>query len=254
MAGEIYSDKSKRAGFKYLAWHCSYYNRYSEKGHKAPKGVHPHYVFKEKKGKVNHTQRVPYASKEIEENPEEAEMLAELIHLVTIIVEHHVRLYSLFLNKSDHPYLQIRRFLPKEYDELVVFVSKLPLNERSLAYPFGGFVINVCVATRGHRDRFDKRFCVIIPLGEWTGGELCLYEAGFVFRLQPWDILIFPSCDLTHFNLHFTGVRLSLVLHSDKFGDNWGRDGNGWVPNDDEYPTGDEIWEAGDVELREENA
>jgi hypothetical protein len=41
---------------------------------------------------------------------------------------------------------------------------------------------------------------------------------------------------MTHFNLHFEGVRASLVLHSDKYGDQWVRDRNGWLPNDDEYP------------------
>ncbi|KAJ7498855.1 hypothetical protein FB451DRAFT_1548628 [Mycena latifolia] len=200
MAGEIYTDK------------------YAEKGHDAPKNVHPHFVRKNGKSRANLGQRVPGASKEIENNPEEAAMLAEMIHLITIIVEHHAK-----------------RFLPDDYEELKIYVSQLPLNERSLAYPFGGFVINVSVSTRGHRDHFDKLFCVVIPFGDWTGGELCLFEPGFVFRLRPWDILIFPSCDITHFNLHFEGVRLSLVLHSDKYGDQWVRDGNGWLPNNDEY-------------------
>ncbi|KAJ7695870.1 hypothetical protein B0H16DRAFT_1224749, partial [Mycena metata] len=157
----------------FLAWHCSYYNRYAEKGHDAPNDVHPNFLSKRGIKKINHGQRVPHASKEVEENPEEAAMLAEMIHLITTIVEHHI------------------------------YVTKLPLNERSLAYPFGGFVINVSVSTRGHRDRFDKLFCVVIPFGKWTGGELCLFEPGFVFKLHPWDILIFPSCDITHFNLHF---------------------------------------------------
>jgi hypothetical protein len=31
MAGEIYTDKSNRLGYSFLAWHCSYYNRYAEK-------------------------------------------------------------------------------------------------------------------------------------------------------------------------------------------------------------------------------
>ncbi|KAJ7763440.1 hypothetical protein B0H16DRAFT_1414177 [Mycena metata] len=221
MAGEVYSDKSNREGYSFLAWHCSYYNRYSEKGHDAPKNVHPYFVHKNGKGRTNHTQRAPYVSKEVEENPEEAAMLAEMIHLITIIVEHH--------------------FMPDEYEELKIFVTKLPLNERSLAYPFGGFVINVSVSTRGHRDRFDKLFCVVIPFGEWTGGELCLYEPGFVFKLRPWDIIIFPSWDLTHFNLDFEGVRLSLVLHSDKYGDQWVRDGNGWLPNGEGESGGVEV-------------
>lgn len=30
MAGEIYPVDSSKPGFSYLAWHCSYYNRYAE--------------------------------------------------------------------------------------------------------------------------------------------------------------------------------------------------------------------------------
>jgi hypothetical protein len=74
----------------------------------------------------------------------------------------------------------------------------------------------------------DKRICVVMPFGDWEGGELCLYELGLVIKLKPGDIVIFPSCDITHFNLHFTGLRGSLVLHSDKQGDSWVQDFNGW--------------------------
>ncbi|KAJ7122258.1 hypothetical protein C8R44DRAFT_591344, partial [Mycena epipterygia] len=151
-------------------------------GHKAPKNVHPHFVQKESTSKVNHTQCVPYASKEVEDDPEEAAMLEEMIHLISIIMEIH---------------------LSHEYEEIKVYVTRLPLNERSMAYPFGGFVINVSFSTRGHCDRFNKLFCIVIPFGEWTGGELGLFEPGFLFRLRPWDALIFPSCDITHFNLPF---------------------------------------------------
>ncbi|KAJ7654846.1 hypothetical protein B0H17DRAFT_956712 [Mycena rosella] len=219
MGGELYSDKSDRPGYSYLAWHCSYYNRYAEKGHDAPKGVHPNFIFKTNKSRVNHTQQVPHASKEVEDNPEEVAILVEMIHLITII---------------------IKWFLPEDYVEMQIYISRLPLNECSLAYPFGRFVVNIGVTTRGHRDCFDKKFCVIIPAGCWTGGELCLFETGFVFCLHPWDILIFSSCNVTHFNLHYEGVRTSIVLHSDKYGDQWVRDGNGWLPNDNEYDSGDE--------------
>ncbi|KAJ6561424.1 hypothetical protein DFH09DRAFT_1082892 [Mycena vulgaris] len=156
MAGEVYSDKSEREGFSFLAWHCSYYNRYAEKGHDAPKDVHPNYVHKTDKTRANFTQRTPHVSKEVEDNPAEAAMLAEMIHLITIIVEYHVK-----------------HFLPEDYEEIKVYVSQLPLNDRSL-------------------------------------------------RIRH-------QC-----------LRLSLVLHSDKYGDQWVRDGNGWLPNDDEYLSGKE--------------
>lgn len=60
------------------------------KGDDAPKGIHPHFIRKIDKVKVNHSQHTPHPSKEVEDNPEEAAMLAEMIHLITIIVEHHV--------------------------------------------------------------------------------------------------------------------------------------------------------------------
>ncbi|KAJ7267352.1 hypothetical protein C8J57DRAFT_1067884 [Mycena rebaudengoi] len=215
MGGEVYPDTSARPGYRYLACHFSWYNRYAEKGHNAPKHVHPNYVKKKNVKRANHSQRVPLRSADMRKRPEETEILAELIKLITIVVEFH-----------------IKKLLPDEYEDIKVFVSQLPLNERSHAHPFGGFVINISVATRGHRDAGDKLFCVVIPFGSWRGGELCLYEPGFVFRLRPWDIIIFPSCDITHFNLDFEGTRLSLVLHSDKHGDHWIVDGNGWFPRD----------------------
>ncbi|KAK0436800.1 uncharacterized protein EV420DRAFT_1241136, partial [Desarmillaria tabescens] len=74
----------------------------------------------------------------------------------------------------------IRTLLPDVYQELTVFVDHLPLNDKSVAYPFSGFVINVGISTNGHRDGFDKLICAVIPFGDWEGGELCLYEAGYV--------------------------------------------------------------------------
>ncbi|KAJ7259445.1 hypothetical protein C8J57DRAFT_1073108 [Mycena rebaudengoi] len=221
LPGEVYPDKLNRPGYNYLACHFSWYNRYAEKGHTAPKDVHPNVVCKEGVKHVNHSQRGPLRSAEMREGcgPTETEILAELIKLITIIVEFH-----------------IKKLLPEEYDKITVYVSQLPLNECSHAHPFGGFVVNISVATRGHRDAGDKLFCVVIPFGSWTGGELCLYEPGLMFCLLPWDIVIFPSCDITHFNLDFEGVDggtlLSLVLHSDKHGDFWVADHNGWMPRE----------------------
>ena len=74
----------------------------------------------------------------------------------------------------------------------------------------------------------DKRICIVIPFGEWQGGEICIYELGLVIKLKAGDILVFPSWRFTHFNLHFCGLRGSLVLHSDKKGDGWVQDYNGW--------------------------
>ncbi|KAJ6547967.1 hypothetical protein DFH09DRAFT_1281711 [Mycena vulgaris] len=216
MAGDVFSvNSAEDPMFKYCSTHKVWYNRYSEQGHGAPKDVHPNYCRKEGTKHTNFSQRAPHPSEEMKEDPDETELMAEFISLIAIIMEFH-----------------IKKLLPEEYDEISVFVSRLPLNERSHAHPFGGFVINVRVSTRGHRDGGDKLFCVVIPFGTWTGGELGLFEPGFLFRLRAWDALIFPSCDITHFNLDFEGTRLSLVLHSDKYGDRWVQDQNGWASRD----------------------
>jgi hypothetical protein len=89
----------------------------------------------------------------------------------------------------------------------------------------------VNAVTLGHRDRKDKAICLVIPIGDFTGGQLCLYEAGLVLGLNAGDMVIFPSHRYTHFNLDFEGIRASLVLHSDKEGDRWLIDRNGWTGN-----------------------
>jgi hypothetical protein len=118
--------------------------------------------------------------------------------------------------------------LPDTYEELDVYCEILPLGGDSPARPFSGFVVNICVSTNGHRDGSDKLICTVIPFGFWKGGEICLHELGLVIELKAGDILIFPSFNITHFNLHFTGLRGSLVLHSDVKGDRWVEDFNGW--------------------------
>ena len=112
--------------------------------------------------------------------------------------------------------MQVCHHLPKEYDALRVHCESLPMGQQSPAFPFSGFVINLCTCTIAHRDHGDLQLCVVIPFGDWKGGELCLHEPRLVFEAAPGDLIIFPSSDITHFNLHMTGTRGSLVLQTDK--------------------------------------
>ncbi|KAJ7075365.1 hypothetical protein C8R43DRAFT_1054194, partial [Mycena crocata] len=196
MPGEFKDDDSRRDFFKYLSCHYSWYARYAENGKKAPKGVHPNKVRKSHRGKVTFTQR----------NSAKWALLAE----------------------AYHRFLRANRILPEDYQELSIYVEHLPLDASSPAYPFGGFVLNISACTWAHRDKGDKRLCLVVPFGSFKGGQLCLFETGFSFDLQLGDVLIFPSADLTHFNLHFQGQRGTLVLHSDRQGDGWVRDRHGW--------------------------
>lgn len=112
-----------------------------------------------------------------------------------------------------------------------MYADLLPGKDASPAYPFAGYVLNVNVCTRAHRDFKDMLLCVVIPIGDFVGGELCLLEPGIVLELRSGDMVIFPSHRLTHFNLHYTGQRASLVLHSDRDGAQWVKNRNGWERN-----------------------
>lgn len=56
-------------------------------------------------------------------------------------------------------------------------------------------------------------------------------EPGLVLDLKNGDVVIFTSKDISHFNLHFTGKRASLVFHSDKCFKAWVKNANGWLHN-----------------------
>jgi hypothetical protein len=115
-----------------------------------------------------------------------------------------------------------------EYIEIKAFVDVLPLNHYPRTYPFASYVINVQGATAGHKDMRDKIWCVTIPFGDYSGGSLALYEAGVVVEKGVGDVIIFPSSLFTHFNLDFEGIRCSLILFSDRHGDDWAEGRNGW--------------------------
>ncbi|KAJ7258525.1 hypothetical protein C8J57DRAFT_1515837 [Mycena rebaudengoi] len=146
LPGEFKDDDSRRAAFKYLSCHYSWYARYGEKGHGAPEGVHPNNVQRENqrenRGHVNITQRGPYPSKDILKNPSEYFILAEA-----------------FTDFFELLRVALKSYLPEEYDEISIFAESLPFGASSPAYPFAGFVLNISACTWAHRDLKDKRLC-----------------------------------------------------------------------------------------------
>ena len=118
--------------------------------------------------------------------------------------------------------------LPDQYASIKAFVDVLPLNHSPTSYPFSSFVINLQATAKAHKDEGDDTVCVSIPFGNWTQGQLVLHELGMVLDLTLGDVVIFPSCYITHFGLDFAGVRCSLILFSDKHGKDWVRFRNGW--------------------------
>lgn len=105
----------------------------------------------------------------------------------------------------------------------------MPGNEQPVGAPFLGLVVNVNVVTAAHRDSKDEGVCLVLVVGDFEGGELVLYEPGLVLPLRNGDFTIFPSCELTHFNLHYKGKRASIVLQTDREIRRWMADYNGWA-------------------------
>lgn len=128
---------------------------------------------------------------------------------------------------------KLQTLLPDTYEVLAQFADLLPCGEVSPAYPFTGYVLNINVTTRIHRDWGDKEICLVLPIFDsgCIGGELCLKELGLVMRMKSLDVIIFASHQLSHFNLNYIGKRASLVLHSDRGGDAWVCDRDGWENN-----------------------
>ena len=84
-------------------------------------------------------------------------------------------------------------------------VDMMPAGTLPAVYPFQSWVLNLNVATKAHRDRKDYHLCLVVAVGRFEGGELCMVETGLVLEIQPGDIVVFPSSNITHFNLHFKG-------------------------------------------------
>lgn len=186
--------------------------------------------------RTNHAQFTPYISKETVSNAPIYESLKSNFDDVFAYIDEKVE--DNLMHAFDHyacllPILQLKIMLPFDYDHLESIATVLPEQNMSAVHPFVGLVVNLNVVTTAHRDAKDHKFCLVLALGEFDGGELCLYEAGLVIPLRHGDFTVFPSCDLTHFNLHYNGLRASIVLHTDKEMLKWlDGDRNGWAFND----------------------
>ncbi|KAF9032118.1 hypothetical protein BDZ89DRAFT_596516 [Hymenopellis radicata] len=120
------------------------------------------------------------------------------------------------------------RILIPDFTVLDAYIDFLPGCPQPSVYHFGGVVVNFNACSRGHRDHGDQNICLVLSAHEGTGAELVMEEPGLVVRTYTGDSLVFQSCRITHFNLHYTGKRASIVFHSDRDGSAWAKDRNGW--------------------------
>jgi len=125
----------------------------------------------------------------------------------------------------------MKRLLPNEFEILDAYIQVLPGKDYSPFAPFLSIAININVATKAHRDSMDKSICLVLTLSKAQGGGIALHEPGIVVDMENGDIVIFRSSEITHFNLHYTGLRASIVLHSDKGFDRWVASKNNWQNN-----------------------
>ncbi|KAJ7273894.1 hypothetical protein C8J57DRAFT_1063015, partial [Mycena rebaudengoi] len=212
-------------GYSYVSIAYTWYYRMHEKGHDAPTDVHPNKVYKPGV-KVNFSQRIPVSTIDTLEKSEEFEGIVNIFAEVFEFQRINVRPFPRFL-----PLLKILKFKhanPNAFDEVRMFADVLPLNSASPMYPFAGFMINLRVVTDAHKDSKDAKWCLIIFINDGEGGHLCLHELGLKINGKTGNLLAFPSCWITHFNTHFEGLRCTLVLHTDKDGLEWEKDGGGW--------------------------
>ncbi|KAG2337845.1 hypothetical protein BDR05DRAFT_894621, partial [Suillus weaverae] len=180
-------------------------------GHGAPISSHPNLIKKDGIARVNHMQRLPYPSNTILLNPNQYSVITNILQDVCAIVAE-----------------AIEKYLPDEYSHLDLACSLMPLDENVFSAPFTGFVLNLSCTTLAHKDRTDGTLCVVLPFGQFTGGEIVEYETGLVINLMAGDFFAFPSARITHFNLPYSGCRGSLVFHSDLHSASWVKDRNGW--------------------------
>ena len=62
------------------------------------------------------------------------------------------------------------------------------------------------------RDTGDEDICLVLVLSDCVGGELCLKVPGVVLKMIMGDVVSFKSGEISHFNLHYMGKRVSLVF------------------------------------------
>ncbi|KAJ3783566.1 hypothetical protein GGU10DRAFT_273265, partial [Lentinula aff. detonsa] len=198
----------------FTTFHFSMWSRYSTSGKDAPSDVHPYHLQAAMGTKTNTSQFFVRPSSDIQDFSKE-----------------YKELYDIFGDVLRLMVTTVRSEFPEELKDVMANVDIFPLNDSSPISPFTSFVLNINVETGAHRDDGDCGLCLILALGHHTGGELCLYEPRIMLNLVHGDWVAFDSKSITHFNMKYTGIRCSAVIHSDKTGIAHQKDGNGWDGN-----------------------
>ncbi|KAA1475704.1 hypothetical protein DENSPDRAFT_758092, partial [Dentipellis sp. KUC8613] len=170
------------------AYHFSWYNRHATKGINAPAGISPINLSVKGARRTNYSQMLPYLSADMEKHSDVFQDLRDLFQDIIRAVEAKVRVFEC---------------LPDEYKLMMVDAEFLPGNAQSFVRPFLGWVVNINIVAEAHRDGKDRHYCLVMPIGNFEGGALVLYEQGLVLELRNGDYVVFESGKTTHFNLRY---------------------------------------------------
>jgi hypothetical protein len=111
--------------------------------------------------------------------------------------------------------------LPDSYKKLAEYGNCLFGDEFLASYLLGGIVLNLNIATKIYRDTEDLDLCLIIVISECFNGDLVLLERCLILRQRNGDAMVFPSGDISHYNMNFIGFCSSIVFHSDRASEGW---------------------------------
>ena len=112
----------------------------------------------------------------------------------------------------------VNKFIRDDYRSLYEKLGKLSLGP-FVPKPFGIFpmmAINFNTISDYHWDKMDEAnsLCIIVPLGDFEGGELHFPQLKIVVKLKSGQAIAFPSRLLLHGNFSITkGIRYSLVYY-----------------------------------------
>ncbi|KAG1784674.1 uncharacterized protein HD556DRAFT_1314887 [Suillus plorans] len=91
---------------------------------------------------------------------------------------------------------EISCHLPNGYKVLVKLIDILPNALGSPVRPFLLLMVNINVCMVAHRDAKDFKLCLVLAVGEFTGGGLVMREQRLVMELRNGDFVIFRRASL----------------------------------------------------------
>ena len=154
-----------------------------------------------------------------------------LLLMLQLISKHLYVHCSLFLSAVILQLTQVEHNLKEECQILQASLECLPTSTSHDISPWSSIVVNFNCTTLAHKDLKDQLLCGVLVIGDCKGGDLCFYEPGLVLPLRSGDFVAFYSSKITHFNLDFVGIRISIVFHSDSNIQSWVHNRNGWIKN-----------------------